>query len=82
MVDVPGSACTEMMSAPALAKSATRSSGSTIIRWQSSTLSVTGRSASTTRGPMVMFGTKAPIHHVDDPLRARFVHSLDLMMRS
>ncbi len=105
------SACTLMMSAPALAKSATRSSGSTIIcaaaaftrhkarsqgdggaepsrrvcpgarraaarrprhpiasqvlfpwltRWQSRTLSVTGRSASTTRGPMVMLGTKRP----------------------
>lgn len=87
------SACTEMMSAPALAKSATRSSGSTIIcgaskkveagslgpaaarpgpgrprqlareartRWQSSTLSVTGRSAATTSGPMVMFGTNRP----------------------
>lgn len=33
---------------PTLAKSATRSSGSTIIRWQSRGLSVTGRSASTT----------------------------------
>ena len=33
-----------------LAKSATRSSGSTIMRWQSSGLSVTGRSASTTCG--------------------------------
>mmetsp|Transcript_21810 Transcript_21810/g.35300 ORF Transcript_21810/g.35300 Transcript_21810/m.35300 type:complete len:207 (-) Transcript_21810:17-637(-) len=54
------SACTEMMSAPALAKSATRSSGSTIIRCTSNTLSVTGRSASTTRGPMVMLGTKRP----------------------
>lgn len=32
----------------ALAKSATRSSGSTIMRWQSSGLSVMGRSASTT----------------------------------
>lgn len=33
------SQCTEMMSAPALAKSSTRCSGSTIIRWQSSTAS-------------------------------------------
>ena len=36
----PGaSQCTEMMSAPALAKSSTRCSGSTIIKWQSSTAS-------------------------------------------
>mmetsp|Transcript_1521 Transcript_1521/g.4802 ORF Transcript_1521/g.4802 Transcript_1521/m.4802 type:complete len:250 (+) Transcript_1521:150-899(+) len=54
------SACTEIISAPALAKSATRSSGSTIIKWQSSTLSVTGRIASTTNGPMVIFGTNRP----------------------
>mmetsp|Transcript_22958 Transcript_22958/g.78164 ORF Transcript_22958/g.78164 Transcript_22958/m.78164 type:complete len:247 (+) Transcript_22958:184-924(+) len=54
------SACTEMMSLPALAKSATRSSGSTIMRCVSSTLSVTGRRASTTSGPMVMLGTKRP----------------------
>ena len=49
-----------MISAPAFAKSATRSSGSTIIKWQSSTLSVTGRIASTTNGPIVMFGTNLP----------------------
>mmetsp|Transcript_13146 Transcript_13146/g.31149 ORF Transcript_13146/g.31149 Transcript_13146/m.31149 type:complete len:212 (+) Transcript_13146:534-1169(+) len=54
------SAWTLMMSAPALAKSGTRCSGSTIIRCTSRTLSVTGRRASTTRGPMVMFGTKRP----------------------
>lgn len=96
-----GSAWTEMMSAPALMKSAILSSGSTIIckptaerrvrdlisqvstaettdlslrsdalvrilqaakltKWQSRGLSVTGRSASTIRGPMVMLGTKRP----------------------
>mmetsp|Transcript_1562 Transcript_1562/g.5144 ORF Transcript_1562/g.5144 Transcript_1562/m.5144 type:complete len:214 (-) Transcript_1562:28-669(-) len=54
------SAWMEMMSAPALAKSGMRCSGSTIIRWQSRGLSVTGRSASTTSGPIVMFGTKRP----------------------
>mmetsp|Transcript_9758 Transcript_9758/g.26345 ORF Transcript_9758/g.26345 Transcript_9758/m.26345 type:complete len:222 (-) Transcript_9758:104-769(-) len=55
------SQCTEMMSAPALAKSSTRCSGSTIMRWQSSTASGSFlRRASTTRGPMVMLGTKRP----------------------
>mmetsp|Transcript_7007 Transcript_7007/g.20662 ORF Transcript_7007/g.20662 Transcript_7007/m.20662 type:complete len:201 (+) Transcript_7007:606-1208(+) len=50
-----------MMSAPALAKSSTRCSGSTIIRWQSRTASGCAlRRASTTSGPMVMFGTKRP----------------------
>mmetsp|Transcript_2339 Transcript_2339/g.5114 ORF Transcript_2339/g.5114 Transcript_2339/m.5114 type:complete len:259 (+) Transcript_2339:173-949(+) len=59
MVAAP-SQCTEMMSLPALAKSATRSSGSTIMRCVSSGLSVMGRSASTTSGPMVMLGTNRP----------------------
>mmetsp|Transcript_52358 Transcript_52358/g.128501 ORF Transcript_52358/g.128501 Transcript_52358/m.128501 type:complete len:222 (-) Transcript_52358:140-805(-) len=59
MVDSP-SQCTEIMSAPALTKSGMRSSGSTIIRWTSSGLSVTGRSASTTSGPIVMLGTNRP----------------------
>mmetsp|Transcript_9760 Transcript_9760/g.26355 ORF Transcript_9760/g.26355 Transcript_9760/m.26355 type:complete len:286 (-) Transcript_9760:127-984(-) len=55
------SQCTEMMSAPALAKSSTRCSGSTIIKWQSSSASGSFlRSASTTKGPMVMLGTNRP----------------------
>mmetsp|Transcript_27073 Transcript_27073/g.77681 ORF Transcript_27073/g.77681 Transcript_27073/m.77681 type:complete len:303 (-) Transcript_27073:69-977(-) len=55
------SQCTEMMSAPAFAKSSTRCSGSTIMRWQSSSASGSFlRSASTTRGPIVMLGTKRP----------------------
>mmetsp|Transcript_52007 Transcript_52007/g.161393 ORF Transcript_52007/g.161393 Transcript_52007/m.161393 type:complete len:254 (-) Transcript_52007:67-828(-) len=55
------SQCTEMMSAPALAKSSTRCSGSTIMRWQSSSASGSFlRNASTTSGPMVMLGTKRP----------------------
>mmetsp|Transcript_114111 Transcript_114111/g.243356 ORF Transcript_114111/g.243356 Transcript_114111/m.243356 type:complete len:312 (-) Transcript_114111:50-985(-) len=55
------SACTEMMSAPAFAKSSTRVSGSTIMRWQSITASGSFfLSASTTRGPMVILGTKRP----------------------
>mmetsp|Transcript_15018 Transcript_15018/g.38593 ORF Transcript_15018/g.38593 Transcript_15018/m.38593 type:complete len:203 (+) Transcript_15018:802-1410(+) len=50
-----------MMSAPALAKSSTRCSGSTIMRWQSRIESGCAlRRASTTSGPMVMFGTKRP----------------------
>mmetsp|Transcript_5214 Transcript_5214/g.13762 ORF Transcript_5214/g.13762 Transcript_5214/m.13762 type:complete len:290 (+) Transcript_5214:342-1211(+) len=52
---------TEMMSAPAFAKSSMRLSGSTIMRWQSITASgYFLRSASTTSGPMVMLGTKRP----------------------
>eukprot|EP00967_Tisochrysis_lutea_P157168 scaffold318336_cov12-Tisochrysis_lutea.AAC.2 len=31
-----------------------------LTKWQSRTLSVTGRRASTMRGPMVMLGTKRP----------------------
>mmetsp|Transcript_100081 Transcript_100081/g.266009 ORF Transcript_100081/g.266009 Transcript_100081/m.266009 type:complete len:220 (+) Transcript_100081:396-1055(+) len=55
------SQCTEMTSAPALAKSSTRCSGSTIMRWQSRKASGSFlRNASTTNGPMVMLGTKRP----------------------
>mmetsp|Transcript_28537 Transcript_28537/g.76243 ORF Transcript_28537/g.76243 Transcript_28537/m.76243 type:complete len:259 (-) Transcript_28537:185-961(-) len=55
------STCTAMMSAPALAKSSTRCSGSAIMRWQSSTASGSFfRRAATTSGPMVMFGTNLP----------------------
>ena len=49
-----------MMSAPALANSATYRSGSTIIRWQSTTAFVAARTARTTGGPSVMLGTKRP----------------------
>ena len=49
-----------MISAPALAKSATYLSGSTIIRCTSNGLVVTGRRASTIKGPIVMLGTKRP----------------------
>mmetsp|Transcript_11334 Transcript_11334/g.21374 ORF Transcript_11334/g.21374 Transcript_11334/m.21374 type:complete len:257 (-) Transcript_11334:161-931(-) len=60
MVDA-ASQWTEMMSAPALAKSSTRCSGSTIMRWQSSTASGCAfLRAETTPGPMVMLGTKRP----------------------
>mmetsp|Transcript_20675 Transcript_20675/g.45362 ORF Transcript_20675/g.45362 Transcript_20675/m.45362 type:complete len:219 (+) Transcript_20675:214-870(+) len=55
------SQCTVMMSAPALAKSSTRCSASTIIRWQSKrAFGSLFRSDSTTSGPMVMLGTKRP----------------------
>mmetsp|Transcript_63106 Transcript_63106/g.112162 ORF Transcript_63106/g.112162 Transcript_63106/m.112162 type:complete len:206 (+) Transcript_63106:169-786(+) len=60
MVDA-ASQCTEIMSAPAFAKSSTRCSGSTIMRWQSRIASGCAfRKAATTPGPMVMFGTKRP----------------------
>mmetsp|Transcript_88473 Transcript_88473/g.159506 ORF Transcript_88473/g.159506 Transcript_88473/m.159506 type:complete len:202 (+) Transcript_88473:567-1172(+) len=50
-----------MMSAPAVAKSSTRFSGCTIIRWQSRIASGRAlRRAATTPGPMVMFGTNCP----------------------
>mmetsp|Transcript_68526 Transcript_68526/g.196557 ORF Transcript_68526/g.196557 Transcript_68526/m.196557 type:complete len:262 (+) Transcript_68526:197-982(+) len=50
-----------MMSAPALAKSSTRFSGFSIMRWQSSTASGSFlRRAATTSGPIVMFGTNLP----------------------
>mmetsp|Transcript_2193 Transcript_2193/g.3741 ORF Transcript_2193/g.3741 Transcript_2193/m.3741 type:complete len:259 (-) Transcript_2193:149-925(-) len=55
------SQCTEMMSAPAFAKSSTRCSGSTIMRWQSKIASGNRfLKACTTGAPMVMFGTKRP----------------------
>mmetsp|Transcript_15894 Transcript_15894/g.39958 ORF Transcript_15894/g.39958 Transcript_15894/m.39958 type:complete len:263 (-) Transcript_15894:193-981(-) len=50
-----------MMSAPALAKSSTRFSGFSIMRWQSRTASGSFlRRAATTSGPIVMFGTNLP----------------------
>ena len=56
----PASGWTVMMSAPALANSGTNRSTGEIIRCTSKTLAECGRSAFTTPGPMVRFGTKCP----------------------
>src|SRR5436853_270338 len=56
----PGSQCTSKWSAPACAKASRYRSGSTIIRCTSSGFAVTRRTASTTTGPIVRFGTKRP----------------------
>ena len=52
--------CTEIQSAPASAKAGMKSSGFSIIKWQSSGTSVTWRSDFTTGGPIVILGTKWP----------------------
>src|SRR5688500_16278794 len=49
-----------MMSAPASAKASRNESTGEIIRWTSNGLSLCGRRAFTTAGPMVRFGTKCP----------------------
>jgi hypothetical protein len=49
-----------MMSAPAAANASRNKSIGEIIRWTSNGLAECGRSAFTTPGPMVMFGTKWP----------------------
>ena len=54
------SACTLMMSAPARANGSMKRSGSTIIRCRSSGNVVDLRSAFTTLGPTVRFGTNWP----------------------
>ncbi|AEH53145.1 hypothetical protein BCO26_1087 [Heyndrickxia coagulans 2-6] len=51
---------TEIVSAPAFAKASKYWSGFSIIKWTSSGSFVTGRTAPTTSGPIVMFGTKWP----------------------
>src|SRR5262245_28646804 len=56
----PASACTVMMSDPALAKASMKGSQGVIIRCTSKVFFECGRSACTTSGPMVMFGTKCP----------------------
>src|SRR5229473_7736622 len=53
--------CTEIQLAPASAKAAMKSSGFSIIKWQSKgTLEIVLRSEATTGGPIVRFGTKCP----------------------
>ena len=56
----PSSTCTVQESAPALAKSSSRSPGLSIIRWQSRYRSVRGRRHLTTGAPIERFGTKWP----------------------
>src|SRR6266481_5565628 len=53
--------CTEIQLAPASAKAAMKSSGFSIIKWQSKgTFGIVLRSEATTGGPIVRFGTKCP----------------------
>jgi hypothetical protein len=49
-----------MMSAPASANAATKGSTGAIIRWTSKVSGLSGLSAATMSGPMVMLGTKWP----------------------
>src|SRR6476661_10309182 len=56
----PASACTVMMSEPALAKASMKGSQGAIIRCTSNTFLECGRNACTTSGPIVIFDTKCP----------------------